>query len=85
MCMHKSATGPWHSSDMRGCCCCFCHCHCCFCCCSGALNHIQVAALLVRLTKMLSKKQLRPRDMLALPSVLSQVSSDFNTQGHSSW
>lgn len=40
---------------------------------TGVLNHIQVAALFVRLTKLASNKQLRPRDMLALPSMLPQV------------
>jgi hypothetical protein len=41
--------------------------------CAGVLNHIQVSALFVRLTKLVSSKQLRPRDMLALPSLLPQV------------
>lgn len=51
--------------------------YCCCCCCCflllGVLNHIQVAALFVRLTKLISTKQLRPRDILALPSLLPQV------------
>jgi hypothetical protein len=41
--------------------------------CAGGLNSIQVAAVFVRLTKLVVRQQLRPRDMLALQSVLSQV------------
>jgi hypothetical protein len=44
-------------------------------CCAGVLNAIQVSALFVRLTKLVSSRSLRPRDMLALPSILPQVGS----------
>jgi len=37
------------------------------------MNHIHINALFGRLVKLVANKQLRPKDMLALPALLPQV------------